>query len=299
MAEEENHKISSTLSQLRSTLDFLSTSDAKSPITDSEERIFRNILRKKETQSTNDLIEAKNARGSKVLQTVRMVEVPSTSASSRTIRERSKNNEKYVSLTSATKENRGGNASKITQLASLMRRDKETYSASAKKANLKIMAKFTSEQAASLKRELSFEQWRVVKRLLTDVAGLDIVGSENSLRSYLNENTNHEYEAGSFTSQLGNKVTFVRITDLKAVVQDTISALDEVGEMENVGNTAPDTLQLLYCADKGSSQTKLLFTVLNSKLKHSINRTKLLAIFDGAKDTSEHVETVSQPRGWT
>ena len=120
------------------------------------------------------------------------------------------------------------------------------------------------------------------------------MGSENSLRSYLNENTNHEYEAGSFTSQLGNKVTFVQITDLKAAVQDTISALDEVGEMENVGNTTPDTLQLLYCADKGSSQTKLLCTVLNSKLKHSINRAKLLAIFDGEKDTQECVETVSQ-----
>ena len=46
MAEEENHRISSTLSQLRSTLDFLSTSDANSPITDFEERIFRNLLRK-------------------------------------------------------------------------------------------------------------------------------------------------------------------------------------------------------------------------------------------------------------
>ena len=93
------------------------------------------------------------------------------------------------------------------------------------------------------------------------------MGSENSLRSYLNENTNHEYEAGSFTSQLGNKVTFDRITDLEAVVQDTIFALNEVGEMENVGSTTPDTLQLLYCTDKGSSQTKLLFTVLNSSIQ--------------------------------
>ena len=100
-----------------------------------------------------------------------MVEVPSTSASSRTIRERSKITEKYVSLTSTIKGNRGDNASKITQIASLMHRDKETYSASAEKANLKIMAKFTSEQAASLKRESSFEQWQVVERLLTDVAG--------------------------------------------------------------------------------------------------------------------------------
>ena len=147
--------------------------------------------------------------------------------------------------------------------------------------------------AASLKRELSFEQWRVFKRLLTDVAGRDIVGSENNLLSYLNENNNHEYEAGSFTSQLGNKVTLVRITDLKTVVQNTISSLSRVGEIQHVGNKPPETLQLFYCADKGLSQTKLLFSVLNSKLKHSINRAKLLTIFDGEKDTRECVEKVS------
>ena len=64
-----------------STLDFLSHSDANSPVHLSEEIIFQNILRKKEVQSTNDLIEAENPRGrSKFLQTVRMVGVPSTEA---------------------------------------------------------------------------------------------------------------------------------------------------------------------------------------------------------------------------
>ena len=162
-AETENQKISSTLNHLRSTLDFLSTSDANSPIT-------ANI-------STNDLTETKNPWGRpKFLQTVRMIEVTSTESSSRTIRERSRSNEKFLSLTSMTKQNLGKDKqSKITQVASLMRRDKEVHTASAEKANLKIIAKFTPEQAASLKRELSFEQWRVVERLLTDVAGRDIV----------------------------------------------------------------------------------------------------------------------------
>ena len=92
-----------------------------------------------------------------------------------------------------------------------MRRDKALYTASAEKAGLKMIAKFTPGQAAFRKRELSFEQWRVVKRLLTDLltdaAGRDVVGSENSLREYLNENTHFQYEAGTFKSQLGNKVT--------------------------------------------------------------------------------------------
>ena len=127
---------------------------------------------------------------------------------------------------------------------------------------------------------------------MTGVAGRDIVGSENNLRNFLKENNHHEYETGSFTSKLGNKVTFVRITNLLAVVKDTVATLNEAGEMRNVGSTTSNTLQLLYCADKGSSQTKLLFTALNSKLKHSINRAKLLANFDGEKDTRECVEMV-------
>ena len=259
----------------------MSTSDANSPITDTEELIFRNNLRKKETQSTNDLIEAKILTNSS--------NDRSTEPSSRTIRERSRSNKRFLSLTSMTKQDLGKDKqSKITQVASLMHRDKEVYNASAEKANLKIIAKFTPEQAASLEQELSFEQWRVVKRLLIDVAGRDIVGSKNNLRSYLNENNNHKDETGSFTSQLGNKVTFVRITDLETVVQDTVSSLSRVGEIQHVGNKPPDTLQLLYCADKGSSKPKLLFSVLNSKLKHSINRAKLLAIFM-VKRTQESV----------
>ena len=111
----------------------------------------------------------------------------------------------------------------------------------------------------------------MVERLLTDVAGRDIVESEDNLCSYLNKNNNHEYETSLFTSQLGNKVTFVKITDLETVVQDTFSSLRRVGEIQHVGNKPPDTLPLLYCADKGSSQTKLLFSVVNSKLKHLIN----------------------------
>ena len=294
--ESENKKATATLTQLRSTLDFLSHSDANSPVTATEEIIFRNILRKKEVLSTNDLIEAKNPRGrSKFLQTVRMVEVPSNEATSRTLRERSRSNEKLVTLTSTSKANTDkdkDNTSKMTQIAHLMRRDKSLYTASAERANLKILAKFTAEQAASLKRELSFEQWRVIKRLLTDGAGRDIVGSENNLRNFLKENNHHEYEAGSFTSKLSNKVTFVRITNLSAVVKDTVATLNEAGEMRNVGSTTYNTLQLLYCADKGSWQTKLLFTALHSKLKHSINRAKLLAIFDCEKDTRECVEMV-------
>ena len=104
--DSENKKASATLTQLRSTLDFLSHNDANSHVTATEEIIFRNILHKKEVQSTNDLIEAKNPRGrSKFFQTVRMVEVPSNEAASHTLRERSRSNEKFVTLTSTSDTN--------------------------------------------------------------------------------------------------------------------------------------------------------------------------------------------------
>ena len=139
-----------------------------------------------------------------------MAEVPSNEAASRTLRERNKSNERFMSLTSTTRENIDkDNTFKITQIASLMRRDKALYTAPTEKVNLKILATFTPKQAASLKRELSFEQWRVIKRLLIDVAGRDVIGSENDLHNFLKENSRHDYEAGSFTSKLGNKVTFV------------------------------------------------------------------------------------------
>ena len=56
--ESENVKRQSTLSQLRSTLDFLTNSDSNSSISPTEEIIFRNILHKKEKQSLDNLIMA-------------------------------------------------------------------------------------------------------------------------------------------------------------------------------------------------------------------------------------------------
>ena len=56
--ESENVKLQSTLSQLRSTLDFLTNSDSNSSISPTEEIIFRNILHKKEKQSLDNLIMA-------------------------------------------------------------------------------------------------------------------------------------------------------------------------------------------------------------------------------------------------
>ena len=87
---------------------------------------------------------------------------------------------------------------------------------------MKIFGKFTVEQAATLKKELSYEQWRTIKRLLRDVAARDVVGSEQNLKQFLKHDCYYEYEAGSFTNEAGNEVTFVRVMNLTEVVKQTV-----------------------------------------------------------------------------
>ena len=298
-SEGENEKLNCTINRLQATLDFLSASSVTSAISPIEEKIFRNILRKKQTQasSSDGLITAKNSHGRPIyLQQVRHVEVPSNEASSRTIRERSRSGEVYLQVTSTKVSQNSENQleAKTVQATSNIKRNKKLYSNSAEKAGLKIFGTFSESQAASLKRELSFQQWRAVKRLLVDVSGRDVVGSEKKLRQFLQQNCNFEYETGSFESNQGKCVTFLRIKDLASVVNQTAKSLNDVDELRNIDNVPRDTLSLLTCADKGSTQTKLVATILNSERQHSINRAKLLAIFEGEKDTRECVEKLSK-----
>ena len=193
------------MNRLQATLDFLSASGETSGITPLEEKIFRNILRKKQNHSSGAsfIITAKNPHGRPIyLQQIRRAEVPSNEASSRTVRARSKSSEFFLELTSTrvTQSSASQHEAKAVQTASIIRRGKSLYSRSAEQAGLKIFGTFSEAQAASLQRELSFQQWRAVKRLLTDVSGRDVVGSERRLRQFLHDNCNFEYETGSFES---------------------------------------------------------------------------------------------------
>ena len=110
----------------------------------------------------------------------------------------------------------------VIQTASLVRRNKENVSQSAASAGIKLMQTFSLEQAAASKREVPFAVWRVIKRLLNDVNGHDVFGSEKKLRKYLYEKCNLKYETGTFHSLSGKMVTFVRITDAAEVLQKMI-----------------------------------------------------------------------------
>ena len=184
--------------QLRGQLSKLTDTSGKQ-LTPFEEKVFRCILKKKEACSTDDLIRVKNTHGRpRTLVSVRVPEVASTEACSRTVRERSKFQEKLmnvtVSVTGQSQQERDDNIN--LQRTSLIGRAKQSYAKSAKDAGVKILAKF-SPQAAGLKKEMSLDTWRLVKRALENVTGADILGTEGDLRKEM-EKSNFQYECGTF-----------------------------------------------------------------------------------------------------
>ena len=95
-----------------------------------------------------------------------------------------------------------------------------------------------------LKKEMPFELWRTVKRVLHDFAGGDVVGAEKNIRESLEEKY-FQYECGSFhTSENGQEktVTFARVTSIREVLLKHIRQLEESGEMETYANI-PSTPQ--------------------------------------------------------
>ena len=125
-------------------------------------------------------------------------------------------------------------------------------------------------------------EYSQTKPLLKDVSGRD-VGSEQNLRRFLEKEYYHEFEAGSFKSETEKEVTFVHTLNFAGVTKHMIERLQQVNELTPQQNIPNQELSLLLCGDEGSSETKLVMPVLQSKHQHSIKRTKLLAIFSGEK----------------
>ena len=142
------------------------------------------------------------------------------------------------------------------------------------------MAKFSPSEAAGLKARMSLETWRLVTRAVEDVT----------------EVTYYQFECGTFTTtekEAREIVTFVRVTNVKEIVSKTIQQLTESIELASYQNIPQDCLSLLLCGDNGATQTKLMLLVFNSKMQNSVKRSKLIPIFEGAKDRPDCIETVS------
>ena len=263
-----------------------------------EERVFCCILSRKEKTSTDGFIRVKNSRGRpRTLVPVKVPEVSSKEASSTTVRERCRFQEKIlnasVSVTGQSEQEKETNIN--LQGTALIRRDKDSYAKCASDAGIKILVKFTPSQAAGLKKEMSLESWRLVKWAVESVTGVDVLGTEQNLREE-KAKSYFEFECGTFTTtenECQKTVTFVRVINLAQVITKTVEQLQSCGELTCQENIPVNCLKLLVCRDKGSQQTKLMLMVLNSKLQHSVKRAKMITIFEGAKDSPKCIEMVS------
>ena len=215
-----------------------------------EERVFCCVLRRKEKTSTDGFIRVKNSRGRPhTLVPVKVPEVSSKEASSRTVRERCRFQEKIlnasVSVTGQSEQEKETNIN--LQRTALIRRDKDSYAKCASDAGIKILAKFTPSQAAGFKKEMSLESWRLVKRAIESVTGVDILGTEQNLREEMAKSY-FEFECGKFTTtenECQKTVTFVRVINIAQVNTKTVEQLQSCGELTCQENIPGNCLKLL------------------------------------------------------
>ena len=185
----------------------------------------------------------------------------------------------------------------MSQQASLVSRNTGQFLAAAQKAGLKVLAKFTPEQAAGIKRMMPWTMWDAVKRALHSVCGFDVLGSHSSVRNVCTEHF-FEYDFGSFEVVEKGRVKtahFLRVKSVQEVVKTTMKRLAATGELTIHSNLPHNCLWLILAGDKGGSSTKLMLVFLNAKKQHSVNTGQLLGLFQGCKDSREAIEIVFGP----
>lgn len=96
-----------------------------------------------------------------------------------------------------------------------------------------------------------------------------------------------------FETKENKKVTFVRVTSVRQALLALFNGLNTQGEISTIPNIQENHMLAFITGDKGSAQTKLMMTLLNSTNQHSQKRAKMLAIFEGDKDTRECMEKAS------
>ena len=72
-----------------------------------------------------------------------------------------------ATVTTQTEEQK--NQAVKSQRVALLAHNKKEYNQCMKDAGMQIICKFTPEQAAGLKKEMSFQLWRLVKRAIKQV----------------------------------------------------------------------------------------------------------------------------------
>ena len=251
-----------------------------------QEALFTKILKHKMERSPDGILTAKNERGRPLHLTVlRKPETGSSEGSSPSLRARSANLEKLGKFVPSVSPN-DDDGDVVSQRASMIKRDKMGFLQSAVKAGVTNFQNFklSPEVTVALKSQMPFDLWRLVKRALQDNLGVDLLGTESQLREGLKEHGEFAYEAGSFEAE-GKKVSFLRVTSILEVIQKSVLALHRNKRLILIPNTPVDCLHVLVTGDKGGSSTKILLQFQNCEKTHSSKTSKLLGVFDGARDS--------------
>ena len=126
----------------------------------------------------------------------------------------------------------------------------------------------------------------MLKRAFDKTFGFDELGSEKMLREYVGK-LEMPFESGTFTIQGGKTVNFVRVVNVKEVMEQMVGKLIESNGLKSPENINENTLYISRLDDKECTSTKLLLQVLNAKdsLVHSNRAAKMIATYEGDKES--------------
>ena len=270
------------------------------PVTPLQQQIFQSVARQYLHRNPTGIITLSNTHGRPlVLSHVRQADTGSVAASPRTLRSRSQWLEYVTGQVSspAASSSADTNSDMVAQQSSIIRRNTDQFIAASSAAGLKIAAKFSVQQAAAVKGMMSWTMWTALKRALHQVFGYDVLGTTTAVRQEIDERC-FEYEYGTFkVTDTGKEKTvhFVRVSSVREVIVRTLTSLHKTGGLATHSNFPADQLRLLVAGDKGGSSTKLVLVFLNASQQHSVKTARLIAMFQGAKDTRAAVEAAFQP----
>lgn len=246
----------------------------------------------KHSSSNPGVIYARNARGPPVkLQKVTDARVDSKDASNKTLRNRAKEHECFERRASCSTTNAAHVDDNLTiQRATQMKRDRDGYAKALQAAKFIVHAKFSRKTVLAMKALMPMTLFKKVKRLFLDEVGFNNMGTEKELYSEM-KRLQYEYEGATFIgdSQGNPKVSVVRVADIREVIKQTTEELIRGGLFEPLSNVAKDELWLHVSGDKGGKSTKLILQVLNAKNRQSVISARLLAMFEGDKDSRHNV----------
>ena len=262
------------------------------PFLQDRERLFHSMVQAKLHQSGN-IITAQGIRGRPItLMKVTSAERRSDEAGERTKQLRSQLLEQAGQVVSGSKSSRS--SAIVVQQANLIRRNCSTFLTAANEAGLKTFGSFAVKDIAALSAEMPLSTIAVLKRMFRVSFGCDPFSSLDMIRHQRAE-LSFKFECGSYQDSTGNKVHFLRVTDVDTVLMKTLAELNSSGRLEHLTCFKPDELRLFIPVDKGGCSTKLVLQVLNCSNRHSTSTARLLAFFRGGEDTYENITAVFSP----